>query len=73
MSENLRTLIPRLVAFLDHERISHEIIVIDGPSTDRTGKTAEVLGGRVLSERRSGYAGAMDCRGSRRLRADARR
>jgi glycosyltransferase involved in cell wall biosynthesis len=57
---NLRILIPRLVALLDHERISHEIIVIDGPSTDGTRETAEALGARVVGERRRGYAGAME-------------
>jgi glycosyltransferase involved in cell wall biosynthesis len=59
-AENLRVLIPRLVALLDHERISHEIVVIDGASTDGTRETAEALGARVVNERRRGYAGAME-------------
>jgi dolichol-phosphate mannosyltransferase len=59
-AENLRILIPRLTALLDHEGISHEIIVIDGPSTDGTRETAQELGARVVSEQRRGYAGAME-------------
>src|ERR1700675_1401742 len=58
-AENLRVLIPRLVALLDRERITHEIIVIDGPSTDGTREVAQELGARVVEERRRGYAGAM--------------
>ena len=42
-AENLRVLIPRLTALLDRERITHEIIVIDGPSTDGTREVAREL------------------------------
>src|ERR1017187_10137408 len=59
-AENLRILIPRLVALLDRERITHEIVVVDGPSSDGTGETAAGLGARVVGERRRGYAGAME-------------
>ena len=59
-AENLRILIPRLVALLDRERITHEIVVVDGPSSDGTGETAEALGARVIGERRRGYAGALE-------------
>ncbi len=58
-AENLRVLIPRLTALLDRERITHEIIVIDGPSTDGTREVARELGARVVEERQRGYAGAM--------------
>jgi dolichol-phosphate mannosyltransferase len=58
-AENLRILIPRLIALLDRERITHEIIVIDGPSTDGTREVAEQFGARVVGERRRGYAGAL--------------
>src|ERR1700735_5667809 len=58
-AENLRVLIPRLIALLDRERITHEIIVIDGPSTDGTREVARELGARVVEERRRGYAGAL--------------
>jgi glycosyltransferase involved in cell wall biosynthesis len=58
-AENLRILIPRLIALLDRERITHEIIVIDGPSTDGTREVAEQCGARVVGERRRGYAGAL--------------
>jgi glycosyltransferase involved in cell wall biosynthesis len=58
-AENLRILIPRLVALLDRERITHEIVVVDGPSSDGTSETAKALGARVVGERRRGYAGAI--------------
>ncbi len=59
-AENLRTLIPRLIALLDRERLTHEIVVIDGASTDGTREAAQALGARVVAERRRGYAGAME-------------
>src|SRR5258708_27942848 len=59
-AENLQVLIPRLIALLDRERITHEIIVIDGPSTDGTREVAQELGARVVEERRRGYAGALE-------------
>src|SRR5208283_3769688 len=59
-AENLRVLIPRIIAALDREHLTHEIIVIDGPSTDGTRETAEALGARVLGERKRGYAGALE-------------
>src|SRR5258708_15960773 len=58
-AENLQVLIPRLIALLDRERITHEIIVIDGPSTDGTREVARELGARVVEERKRGYAGAL--------------
>ncbi len=59
-AENLRILIPRLIALLDHERLTHEIVVVDGGSSDGTCETAEALGARVVAERRRGFAGAME-------------
>jgi glycosyltransferase involved in cell wall biosynthesis len=59
-AENLRVLIPRLIASLDREHLTHEIIVIDGPSTDGTRETAESFGARVVEEGRRGYAGALE-------------
>ena len=59
-AENLRTLIPRLIALLDRERLTHEIVVIDGASSDGTREAAQALGARVVAERRRGYAGAME-------------
>jgi dolichol-phosphate mannosyltransferase len=75
-AENLRILIPRLVAVLDREHITHEIIVIDGPSTDGTRDVAEQCGARVVGERRRGYAGALmtgieEARGDYLLTLDA--
>ena len=59
-AENLSALIPRLIALLDRERLTHEIVVVDGGSSDGTRETAEALGARVVAERRRGYAGAME-------------
>src|ERR1700733_3836764 len=75
-AENLRILIPRLIALLNRERITHEIIVIDGPSTDGTREVAQELGARVVEERRRGYAGALqtgiaEARGDYGLTPDA--
>ena len=75
-AENLRTLLPRLIAVLDREHITHEIIVIDGPSTDGTREVAEQSGARVVGERRRGYAGALvtgieEARGDYLLTLDA--
>ena len=53
-AENLRALLPRLIASLDREHLTHEIIVIDGPSTDGTRETAESFGARVVEEGRRG-------------------
>ena len=74
--ENLKILIPRLIALLDRERLTHEIIVVDGESSDGTRETAQELGARVVGERRRGYAGAMvtgiaEARGDYLLTLDA--
>src|SRR5216684_4980927 len=57
---NLAELIPRLSGLMRRERLSFEILVIDGGSTDSTQQTASALGGRVVAERRRGYAGALE-------------
>jgi dolichol-phosphate mannosyltransferase len=75
-AENLRILIPRLIAALDRERLTHEIVVVDGPSSDGTRETAQALGARVVAERRRGFAGALqtgiaEARGDYLLTLDA--
>lgn len=57
--DNLRVLIPRLHTILEREKLSHEIIVVHGNSTDGTPETARELGARVVAERQRGYAGAL--------------
>ncbi len=57
--ENVRELLPRLKAILGREKLSYEILVIDGNSTDGTREIAESLGATVLPERTRGYAGAL--------------
>src|SRR5260370_9972730 len=57
---NLRILNPKLTALLDRERLTHEVLVVDGGSSDGTRETAESLGARVVAERRRGYAGALE-------------
>jgi dolichol-phosphate mannosyltransferase len=57
--ENVRALLPRLQSILAREKLSYEILVIDGNSTDGTREVAASFGARVLPERRRGYAGAL--------------
>lgn len=58
--ENLRVLLPRMRALLERERLAYEIIVVDGGSTDGTPAIAEAHGARAVTERRRGYAGALE-------------
>src|SRR5436190_20936085 len=58
--ENLRALIPRIRAVMERERLSFEIVVVDGGSSDGTLEVARESGARVVRERRRGYAGALE-------------
>jgi dolichol-phosphate mannosyltransferase len=57
--ENLRVLIPRLHSLFAQLGVSHEIIAVDGGSTDGTREVAASFGARVIPERVKGYAGAL--------------
>ncbi len=57
--ENIAELIPRLQSILEREKLTYEIVVVDGNSTDGTPQTAQALGARVVPERVRGYAGAL--------------
>ncbi|HLI82032.1 MAG TPA: glycosyltransferase [Candidatus Binataceae bacterium] len=57
--ENLSVLLPQFKAIFAREKLSYEILVIDGNSTDNTREVAAAHGARVMPERRRGYAGAL--------------
>jgi dolichol-phosphate mannosyltransferase len=58
--DNLLILLPRIRASLEREKLSYEIVVVDGNSIDGTREAAEDLGARVVRERRPGFAGALE-------------
>ncbi|MGH8011501.1 MAG: glycosyltransferase [Candidatus Binataceae bacterium] len=57
---NLSMLVPRLRALFERERLSFEIVLVDGGSSDGTREAALELGARVFAEGRRGYAGALE-------------
>ena len=58
--DNLLILLPRIQTSLEREKLSYEIIVVDGNSIDGTREAAADLGARVVRERRPGFAGALE-------------
>ncbi|HUY28742.1 MAG TPA: glycosyltransferase [Candidatus Binataceae bacterium] len=59
-ADNLRVLVPRIRSILDRERISYEVLIVDGRSTDDTAEVCKTVGARMVQERRKGYAGALE-------------
>jgi len=57
--ENVRALLPDVQRALRDAGTSHELLVIDGGSTDGTVEAANDLGARVYVQERSGYGGAV--------------
>jgi dolichol-phosphate mannosyltransferase len=57
--ENLELLLPALRETLEDLRVPYEIIVVDGGSTDGTGRAAEARGARVVQQRERGFGGAL--------------
>ena len=73
---NLRLLLPELRKVLDEVKVSHEIIVVDGGSTDDGPAIAREAGARVVAQTGRGYGAAIrtgfaEARGSRILCLDA--
>lgn len=58
-ASNLELLIPKLYSVINEFDLDAEVYVIDGGSTDGTQETAERLGATVLSQRGTGYGGAI--------------
>jgi len=59
-ADNLRILVPRIRSILERERISYEVLIVDGRSTDDTAEVCRIVGARMVQERRKGYAGALE-------------
>lgn len=58
-AENLRALIPTVRDVLDAEGVSHEILVVDGGSTDGTTRVAQERGARVWVQTGPGFGRAL--------------
>lgn len=57
-AENIKILIPRIKAAIEQLPIEHEILIMDGKSSDETVEIATSLGCRVIVQNRSGYGNA---------------
>jgi len=57
--ENVERLLPRAAAAIAGLGLSHELLVVDGGSTDGTAEAAAAAGARVLRQELPGYGGAL--------------
>lgn len=74
--ESLKSLLPQIKREISALGVSHELLVVDGGSRDRTVEVARLAGARVVTQELPGYGGALlkgiaEARGERFLSMDA--
>jgi dolichol-phosphate mannosyltransferase len=57
-AESLQQVLPIVAAAAGDLKVSHEVIVVDGGSTDATREVARAAGARLVSQRLPGFGGA---------------